>query len=71
MSTSAPPPMPDSELLRRSFIPWLDEVDARVGRDARVDLQRGYSFLTAWREGMTPTEAIAEACEWLEDWVAF
>ena len=59
-------PMPDTELLRRSFIPWLDLVDARVGRDARVDLGRSYSWLAAWSEGLTPAEAITEAIEWLQ-----
>jgi hypothetical protein len=58
-------PMPDAELLRRSFIPWLDLVDARVGRAARVDLGKSYSWLAAWREGLSPSRAIVEACEWL------
>jgi hypothetical protein len=57
-------PILGTELLRRSFVPFLDEIDARVGRDARVALGRGYSWLSAWSEGLLPTQAIAEACEW-------
>jgi hypothetical protein len=61
-----PSPMPDAELLRRSFLPWLDQIDGRIGRLARVDLGRRYSFLAAWAEGLSPSEAITEAIEWLE-----
>lgn len=60
--------MPPTELLRTSFIPSLDEVDALIGREARVDLGRSpYSFLAAWSEGLSPSMAIREA---LDDWLA-
>jgi hypothetical protein len=57
--------LPPTELLRTSFIPWLDEINALIGREARIDLGRSYSFLTAWREGMSPSMAVREAIEWL------
>jgi hypothetical protein len=63
--TLPPSPLPDAELLRREFIPFIDAIDQIVGRDARIDLGRTYSFLAGWREGLTPRQAIAEAIEWM------
>jgi hypothetical protein len=57
--------LPSTKSLRAGFIPWLDEIDGLVGREARVDLSRGYSFMSAWREGMSPSAAVREAIDWL------
>ena len=55
-----------STLLHDRYLPFLAEVDRRLGRKARVELEGVYSFLDAWIYGLTPTEAIAQALEDLE-----
>jgi hypothetical protein len=44
-----------------SYLPWLVRVDALIGKPARLDLARHTSFLAAWREGLSPHEAVADA----------
>jgi hypothetical protein len=44
-----------------SYLPWLARVDALIGEPARLDLARHTSFLAAWREGLSPHEAVADA----------
>jgi hypothetical protein len=56
---------PRRERARPDYAAWIAEVDRRVEKAARVDLSRGYSFVAAWREGMSPSEAIREAVDWL------
>ena len=56
---------PRQERARPDYAAWIAEVDRLVEKAARVDLSRGYSFVAAWREGMSPTEAIREAIDWL------
>ena len=43
---------------------WLDQVKEQVGDDFAY-LADWYSFQTAWQYGMKPSEAIADAKEWL------
>jgi hypothetical protein len=43
------------------YLPFLAEIDKRIGRAARIDLQEHYSFLDAWIFHLTPTEALAQA----------
>jgi hypothetical protein len=56
---------PKRERARPDYAAWIAEVDRLVEKAARVDMSRGYSFVAAWREGMSPSEAIREAIEWL------
>ena len=48
-------------LIHDHYVPFLKEVDRRVGQMARVDLQRNYDFMNAWIDGLTPTEALVDA----------
>jgi hypothetical protein len=43
------------------YLPWLAKVDALIGKPARLDLARHTSFMGAWREGLSPHEAVADA----------
>jgi hypothetical protein len=43
------------------YLPWLARVDALIGRPARLDLARHTNFMAAWREGLSPHEAVADA----------
>ncbi|HWX34042.1 MAG TPA: hypothetical protein VNZ53_42270 [Steroidobacteraceae bacterium] len=43
------------------YLPWLAKVDALIGKPARLDLARHTSFMAAWREGLSPHEAVADA----------
>jgi hypothetical protein len=54
--------MPDT-VLKTSYLPWLDAVDALIGKAARIDLARHTSFIAAWNEGLSPHEAVGEAIE--------
>jgi hypothetical protein len=47
--------------IHASYLPWLARVDALIGKPARLDLARHTSFLAAWREGLNPHEAVADA----------
>ena len=47
--------------IHASYLPWLARVDALIGEPARLDLARHTSFLAAWREGLSPHEAVADA----------
>jgi hypothetical protein len=47
------------------YVPWLAEVDRRIGCLARVALQRDYSFLAAFHGGLSVSEAICDAIPWL------
>jgi hypothetical protein len=58
---------PKRERARPDYAAWIAEVDRRVATAARLDLAHGYSFATAWRAGMSPSEAIREAIDWLLD----
>ena len=48
-------------VIHTSYVPWLARVDALIGKSARLDLARHTSFLAAWREGLSPHEAVADA----------
>ena len=48
-------------VIHTSYLPWLARVDALIGKPARWDLARHTSFMTAWREGLSPYEAVADA----------
>jgi hypothetical protein len=50
-------PIVGTELLRQHFIPFLDAVDAIVGKDARVQLGKSYSWLSAWSERAEPASS--------------
>jgi hypothetical protein len=39
----------------------MAKVDALIGKPARLDLSRHTSFMAAWREGLSPHEAVADA----------
>jgi hypothetical protein len=43
------------------YLPWLAKVDALIGKPARLDFSRHTSFMAAWREGLSPHEAVADA----------
>jgi len=47
-------------VIHTSYVPWLARVDALIGKPARLDLARRTSFLAAWREGLSPHEAVAD-----------
>ena len=47
--------------IHASYLPWLARVDALIGEPARLDLARHTSFMAAWREGLSPYEAVADA----------
>jgi hypothetical protein len=47
--------------VHNSYLPWLARVDALIGRPARLDLARHTNFMAAWREGLSPHEAVADA----------
>ena len=47
--------------IHASYLPWLERVDVLIGKPARLDLARQTSFLAAWREGLSPHEAVADA----------
>jgi hypothetical protein len=52
------------------YAAWIAEVDRRV--EKRADLSR--FFVSAWREGMSPTGQSAEAIDWLpyaRSWLGF
>ena len=57
---TAPPNTPETAI-HASYLPWLARVDALIGEPARLDLARHTSFLAAWREGLSPHEAVADA----------
>jgi hypothetical protein len=46
---------------------WLADVDTRIGCVARVALQRDYSFLASFHEGLSVSEAICDPIVRLED----
>ena len=50
-------------LISTHYLPWLSEIDRRIGRAARVDLGGHFSFLDAWIAGNTPQEALQLAIE--------
>jgi hypothetical protein len=57
--------MPNS--LHDHYLPFLAEIDRRIGRPARIQLQEHYSFLDAWRiYKLTPSQALEKALEALE-----
>jgi hypothetical protein len=47
--------------IHASYVPWLARIDALIGEPARLDLARHTSFLAAWREGLSPHEAVRSA----------
>jgi hypothetical protein len=48
-------------VIHTSYVPWLARVDALIGKPARLDLARYTSFISAWQEGLSPHEAVADA----------
>ena len=52
---------------RARYVPWLADVDRRIGCLARVVLQRDYSFLASFQGGLSASEAICDAIARLED----
>ena len=50
-----------SRLLHNHYVPWLAKCDATIGRLARNDLAKGYSFLAAFQLGLSPVEAVEAA----------
>jgi hypothetical protein len=44
---------------------WLNEVDRKIARAARANLARGYTFRAAFDEGLTPSQAIVDAINYL------
>jgi hypothetical protein len=46
--------------IHASYVPWLARIDALIGEPARLDA-RHTSFLAAWREGLSPHEAVTDA----------
>lgn len=49
-----------------NFDQWLDQVKEQAGEDYYW-MADWYSFLTAYEEGMKPSEAIKDAKEWLNE----
>jgi hypothetical protein len=49
--------MRDEYLIADKYAGFLRAVDRLVGEDARLHLQVSYDFLSAWRDGLTPSEA--------------
>jgi hypothetical protein len=41
------------------YLPFLAEIDKRVGRKARVELQAHFDFLDAWTANLTPEGSVA------------
>ena len=56
-----------SKTIADDYLPWLAQIDAIIGRAARVQLGFTYSWLRAWHiEELTPHEAVADAIARLE-----
>ena len=49
------------------YLPFLSAIDRRIGRKARVELQRHFDLLDAWIAGISPEEALQQALEAYED----
>ena len=49
-----------------SYVKWLHQCDKLVGQSARCDLQNYFSFLSAYRSGVLPAQAIAAAIQTME-----
>jgi hypothetical protein len=45
------------------YLPFLAEIDKRIGRKARVELQGHFDFCDAWAANLTPQEALQQALE--------
>jgi hypothetical protein len=45
------------------YLPFLAAIDQRIGRKARVELQRHFDMLDAWVAGLSPEEALQQALE--------
>jgi hypothetical protein len=58
--------MRDEYLIADKYAGFLRAVDRLVGKDARLHLQVSYDFLSAWRDGLTPSEAARESILALE-----
>jgi hypothetical protein len=43
------------------YLPWLAKVDALIGKPARWTSPDTQVLLAAWREGLSPHEAVADA----------
>jgi hypothetical protein len=52
-------------LVQTEYRSWLSDIDRRLGADARADLAHSFDWLGAWEQGLSPSEAIIEACECL------
>ena len=50
--------IPETDI-QTSYVPWLARV--LIGKPVRLDLCRHTSFIAAWREGLSPHEAVADA----------
>jgi hypothetical protein len=66
MPHSPKSPRLGSRLVHDHYLPFLFEIDRRIGRAARVELQERYDFLNAWIYDLTPARALAEALDDLE-----
>jgi hypothetical protein len=56
-----------TRVVHEFYLPWLREIDNRIGRKARVELQAHIDFLDCWIAGVSPEEALQQALEAYED----